>query len=93
VNILPLNEDTLSTNGRRREDLPHMQLWEYIKVAIQVGVLVWGAAMISAKVSQLAVTTTALTGIISNLQGTIEQLQIQNARIEVRLDNLEKKSP
>jgi len=90
-NPLILPDTPTKSPSRRYADAPHMKLWDYIKVCLQVGVLVWGAATITAKVNELAITTTSLTTIISSLQITIQQLQVQNARIEVRLDNLEKR--
>jgi outer membrane murein-binding lipoprotein Lpp len=62
----------------------------YFKLALQVGALVWGAATISSRVNALDASMVKLNNAVDHLSEEHKITQIQNARIEVRLDQLER---
>lgn len=71
-------------------DLPTFSSWDVIKLFLQVGAIVWGAATLKNDVGGLTRDLEKQTATIQQMTGAVNALTIQNSVFEVRISNLEK---
>lgn len=84
------DEDEVVINKNRRHRDPSEVFFSYMKIAIQVGAIVWGASKISSEVDYLKESTLKLSVSVSSLNEVLTNSRLQLMRLEARLDVLEK---
>jgi hypothetical protein len=65
------------------------KLGEYVKIVVQVAVIIWGASTIVSRVGNLEVTIVENKLAINTIQAEIKALEIDHAKMAVVLQHLE----